>query len=101
VDRESEQVGVGDLLVAEQALSNMSKGFGDSNIFAPEAMRRMLKAAIQHLQRVSRRNSVPRKDWIRHNPNKAGLGHSAGRPTMAGILREPALRSSMSLVRRP
>jgi hypothetical protein len=59
VDRESKQVGVGDLLVAEQASSKVSEGFGHSNIFGPEVMRRMLKTAAQHLQRVSRRNSAP------------------------------------------
>jgi hypothetical protein len=43
--RESEQVSVGDLLVAEQATSKGSKNLGDSNIFGPEMMRRMLQAA--------------------------------------------------------
>src|ERR1700692_2270745 len=64
-------------------------------------MRRMLKTATQYLQRVSRRNRAPGKNWIRNNPNKAGLCHVTGRPAVTGILREPALRSSMSLVLRP
>src|SRR6202165_3415240 len=58
-DRESKQVGVGDMLVSEQASSKVGERFGYSNIFGPEVMRRMLKTATQHIQRVSRRNSAP------------------------------------------
>jgi hypothetical protein len=45
MDRKPKQVGVGDLLVSEQALSKVSEGFGHSNIFGPEVVRRVLKTA--------------------------------------------------------
>jgi uncharacterized protein len=101
VNGKTEQVSVGNLLVAQQTPSKRRESFVDSNIFRPKAMRRMLQAAAQHLQRVPRRNRAPRKRRIRHNPHKASLRHGASRPPLAGVLREPPLRPLMSLVRRP
>ena len=98
---EPEQVAVGDLLVAEQARTKRSQRFGNPDVCCPKAMRRMLQASSQHFQCVSGRNGAPRKCWVRNNTSKPRLSHSASRPTVPRILREPTLRPPVLLVRRP
>src|ERR1700689_4560858 len=85
----------------EQTPPKVSHRFYDSNVFRPEPVCPMLKAALQYLQRVPWGNYSSRERRIRDNPHEANLGHRTSSPPLFRMLSEPPLGAGMRLVRRP
>jgi hypothetical protein len=102
LERQPEQVHVGQLAIALQPRGQRSHGFNQADVVRPELVGGMREIALQQAQGVCRRQGIGREGRVRHDPHEGELRERARRPPHAATpRREPLVGSVEVLVSGP
>jgi hypothetical protein len=96
VERQTEKISIGDLLVADQTVLKVPNRVPQRNIIGPELMRGMANIGDQQAQCFQWRGGLSRKRPIRDDPDESSLSERARRPARSVIPCEPGLCATVA-----
>ena len=97
-DREAQQVGIRDLLMAHQPDAGKGDRFGDRKFIRPEGVVLGSRVGGENLNGFARLDGIAGKSGVRHDSNEAGLRDGARRPAPRAMTGEPLQRQIMPLM---